>query len=41
MVKNIEEARLALTEKPIFATSVERFKILNECKSYYKELPQP
>ena len=41
MVKNIEEARLALTEKPLFATSAERFLILNELKSSYKELPQP
>lgn len=41
MRKNIEEAKRALTEKPIMATSVERFKILNEVKSMYKELPQP
>lgn len=38
---NIEEAKRALTEKPLFATSVERFLILNEIKSSYKELPQP
>ena len=41
MLKNIEEARRALTEKPIFATSAERFLILNELKSSYKDLPQP
>lgn len=41
MRKNIEEAKRALTGKPIMATSVERFKILNEVKSMYKELPQP
>ncbi len=41
MNRNIEEAKRALTEKPLFATSVERFQILNELKSSYKELPQP
>lgn len=41
MHKNIEEAKLSLTQKPIFATSVERFKIMNDIKSLYKELPQP
>lgn len=41
MTQNIEEARIALTEKPLSATSVERFLILNELKSAYKELPQP
>ncbi len=41
MNKNIEEAKLSLTQKPIFATSVERFKIMNDIKSLYKELPQP
>ena len=41
MTRNIEEARRALTEKPLLATSVERFLILNELKSSYKELPQP
>ncbi len=41
MTRNIEEARLALTEKPLLATSAERFLILNELKSSYKELPQP
>ncbi len=40
-MKNIEEAKRALTEKPMLATSVERFLILNELKSSYKELPQP
>jgi len=41
MIQNIEEAKKALTEKPIFATSAERVLILNELKSLYKELPQP
>lgn len=41
MTKNIEEARLSLTEKPLFATSAERFLILNEIKSDYKTLAQP
>lgn len=40
-MKNIEEAKRALTEKPMLATAVERFLILNELKSSYKELPQP
>ena len=40
-MKNIEEAKRALTEKPMLATSVERFLILDELKSSYKELPQP
>lgn len=41
MMQNIEEAKKALTQKPILATSAERFLILNEVKSSYKELPQP
>ncbi len=41
MKKNIAEARLSLTEKPLLATSVERLLILNELKSQYKDLPQP
>lgn len=41
MIKNIEEARLMLTEKPLLATSAERFLILDEVKSSYNELPQP
>ena len=41
MLQNIEEAKRALTEKPLLATSIERFLILNELKSSYKELPQP
>ena len=40
-MQNIEEAKRALTEKPLFSTSVERFQILNELKSSHKELPQP
>lgn len=41
MKRNVEEACRSLTQKPIFATSVERFKIMNDIKSLYKELPQP
>ena len=41
MQKNIEEATRTLCEKPLFATSVERFKIMNEIKSLHKDLPQP
>ena len=41
MKKNIEEALRSLSEKPIFATSVERFKIMNDIKSQDKDLPQP
>ena len=41
MIQNIEEAQLSLIEKPILATSAERFLILNEIKSSFKELPQP
>lgn len=41
MRQNVEEAERALTEKPLFATSAERFLILNELKSAYRELPQP
>ena len=41
MKKNIEEALLSLSQKPIFATSVERFKIMNDIKSQDKDLPQP
>lgn len=41
MKQNIEEVRLALTEKPLLATAVERFLILDELKSSFKELPQP
>ncbi|MBE6537373.1 MAG: hypothetical protein E7673_05400 [Ruminococcaceae bacterium] len=41
MKRNIEEACLSLSQKPIFATSVERFKIMNEIKSLEKDLPQP
>lgn len=41
MDRNIEEARRALTQKPLLATSAERFLILNELKSSYKDLPQP
>ncbi|MBR2354238.1 MAG: hypothetical protein IKA76_07055 [Clostridia bacterium] len=41
MNRNIEEAIHSLREKPMFATSAERFLIMNELKSSYKELPQP
>lgn len=41
MNQNIKEARLALTQKPLMATSVERFLILDELKSSYGELCQP
>ena len=39
--KNVVEARLALTEKPLLATSAERFLIMDELKSQYRELSQP
>ena len=38
---NIDEAKAALTEKPMLATTVERFLILDEIKSDGKELSQP
>ena len=41
MNQNIKEARLALTQKPLMSTSVERFLILDELKSSYGELCQP
>lgn len=41
MERNIEEAKKALVSKPLLATSAERFLILNELKSSYKELSQP
>lgn len=41
MERNIQEAMWSLTQKPIFATSAERFLILNELKSSHRELPQP
>ena len=41
MTANIAEAKRALTEKPLLSTSAERFLILNEYKSAFKELPQP
>lgn len=39
--RNIDEAKSALTQKPMLATAAERFLILNEIKSEDKELPQP
>lgn len=41
MERNIQEAMWSLTQKPIFATSAERFLILNALKSSHRELPQP
>ena len=41
MQHNVEEAILALTEKPMLATSAERFLILDRIKSEYPHLPQP
>ena len=41
MTQNIKEAILALTEKPMLSTSVERFLILDELKSSFNDLPQP
>ena len=41
MQKNIGEAIAALTEKPMLATSAERFLILDRIKSAYPHLPQP
>ena len=41
MSVNIDEACEALISKPLFATSAERFLILNEIKSKYNGLPQP
>ncbi len=38
---NINEAKLALTEKPMLATSAERILILNEIKGDHPEWPQP
>ena len=41
MTDNIKEAVWTLTEKPMFATSVEVFQTYNELKTAYRELPQP
>ena len=41
MNRNIIEAEELLVSKPLMATSVERFMIMNEIKSQYRELPQP
>ena len=41
MERQIREAERALVEKPVFATSVERFMILDEIKDEYADLPQP
>ncbi len=40
-MRNIAEAERALVEKPMFATAVERFLILDDIKSSYNDLPQP
>ena len=39
--KNIAEAEEMLVSKPLYATSAERFLILDEIKSEWKELSQP
>lgn len=39
--QSIAEAKAALTDKPLFATSAERIAILDEIKSTGRELPQP
>ena len=41
MKLNVAEAYVALTEKPMLATSAERILILDELKSQHKEMPQP
>lgn len=41
LTENINEAVRVLTEQPMFAVTAERFIILNEIKSEYKDLPQP
>ncbi len=41
LTRNINEAIIALTEQPLFATTAERFLIFNEIKSEYANLPQP
>lgn len=41
VTENIAEADWALTEKPLLATSAERFLILNELSGRYAELAQP
>ena len=38
---NVEEARFALTEKPLKATSINRIKILHKLKNKYTHLLQP
>ena len=37
MKQNIEEAERALTQKPLYATSAERFLILNEVKEAHSK----
>lgn len=39
--ENVLEAERALTEKPLLATTAERFLILDEIKSMHKELSHP
>ena len=41
MNRNIDEARRALEEKPLYAVSAERFFILDEMKSEFADCPQP
>jgi len=38
---NINEAKFALTEKPMLAVSAERFLILDQLRGAFPELPQP
>ncbi len=38
---NVEEAKQALTQKPLFATSVERIKIMASLQNAYCDQPQP
>lgn len=39
--ENVAEAQRSLIDKPLFATSAERFLILDELKSHNKDMPQP
>ena len=41
MMTNVEEARRALTEKPLKATSINRIRVLNALRDKYSHLPQP
>ena len=41
MNKNVAEAEYTLTHKPVFSTSIERVKLLYECRDMFAHLPQP